>query len=492
MLKKFLLFLLLLALPGVANAAIPAGAVWEVRGGVGSDTNGGGFVAGGSGTDYSQQSSAQYALTNGVTNGTTTVATTSASADMVGNIAYIAGGTGSVTGAWYYISAETIGVSITVDRSTGLTSGTGVTINVGGAFNTPNAAAAVAVSGNKVFLKATATYTTTTNINFTAGASGGSQFKFIGYTSTRTDGGRATLQMVTSTGLTVLSIANGAVASNIIVDCNSLATCSGISITSGGILFNDTVKNYATAGIVANPGNSSVSMIVNNEVTGGTSSSGIGIKLTASSGSTAAFIANNYVHDGAGTGISCANSVSCFVAQNIVASQSGATSEGILLPGNANALVLSNTVYNSGQDGINSGLTNSIILNNVLTNNGRYGLNNTNTAFPAQPIYDGNAYFSNTTAARNGIDDVTISSSNPNGVNAYTNTKDVTLSFDPFVSKGTGNFSLNSTGGGGSALKQTGLIGSFVGNSLTNYIDFGAVQAQASAASAGGSFVFGQ
>jgi hypothetical protein len=133
--------------------ALSGSTVWEVEYG-GADTNGGGFVTGASGTDWSQQSAAQYALTNGVTNGTTTVATTSASTDMVGNIAYIAGGTGSITGGWYQITAVSAGVSLTVDRSTGLTTGTGVTINIGGALATPgNAAALATVSSMKIWWK---------------------------------------------------------------------------------------------------------------------------------------------------------------------------------------------------------------------------------------------------------------------------------------------------------------------------------------------------
>ena len=43
--------------------ALSASTVWEVRPATGSDNNGGGFVTGASGTDYSQQGTAQYALT---------------------------------------------------------------------------------------------------------------------------------------------------------------------------------------------------------------------------------------------------------------------------------------------------------------------------------------------------------------------------------------------------------------------------------------------
>ena len=138
--------------------------VWEIRTG-GSATNGGGFVAGAAGTDWSQQDAAQYSLTNGVTNATTTIGTTSASADMVGNIAYVAGGTGSITGAWYQIVSQVTSTSITVDRLTGLTAGTGVTINVGGALNGPGTLfnSGPFVVSNRAYMKA-GTYSTAATI----------------------------------------------------------------------------------------------------------------------------------------------------------------------------------------------------------------------------------------------------------------------------------------------------------------------------------------
>src|ERR1700677_1792923 len=101
--------------------ALSASTVLEVRNGAdwsgASDTNGGGFVAGASGTDYSYASipalgAAKYALTNGsATTSSATINTTSASSDMVGNIAYVAGGTGSITGGWYQIISQVTGTS---------------------------------------------------------------------------------------------------------------------------------------------------------------------------------------------------------------------------------------------------------------------------------------------------------------------------------------------------------------------------------------------
>ena len=82
--------------------AIGAACVWEVRT-TGNDTNGGGYAGGG--TDWSQQDSAQYSVTDGVTAGTTTItsATANFGTDVVGNVMYVQGGTGSVTAGWYQI-----------------------------------------------------------------------------------------------------------------------------------------------------------------------------------------------------------------------------------------------------------------------------------------------------------------------------------------------------------------------------------------------------
>ena len=166
--------------------ALSALTVWEVETG-GSDTNGGGFVTGASGTDWTQQPSAKYALVNGQTQGTTVILTPSAAADMVGNIAYVQGGTGSVVAAWYQIVSVVVGTSITVDRSTGLTSGTGATVNIGGALGSLGILGAVAVLGNTIYVKA-GTYSISTA---TANVSGGTlsanvNVIGIGYSTNRT------------------------------------------------------------------------------------------------------------------------------------------------------------------------------------------------------------------------------------------------------------------------------------------------------------------
>lgn len=174
-------------------AALSASMVLEVRYG-GSDTNGGGFKTGASGTDWSLQDAAQYSVTDGVTAGTTTItsATANFGTDVVGNLIYVSGGTGSVVANWYEITARASSSSITVDRSTGLTAGTGVTLHIGGALATPGQAAQIlSVNGQKIWVKYNASDYTLTNSGAAAGGivqlASGTAITMQGYDTTRGD-----------------------------------------------------------------------------------------------------------------------------------------------------------------------------------------------------------------------------------------------------------------------------------------------------------------
>jgi hypothetical protein len=237
--------------------ALPVLLVAEVRQN-GSDTNGGAFLPGASGTDYSQQATAQYVVTNGTTAGSVTVGLSIASSDMVGNVAYIAGGTGSVVGGWYYISGYVLNTSITVDRATGLTSGTGVTINIGGAWATwGNAATVMVVSTQKIWIKYSATpYTITTA---TAGPGGPMALANVlltveGYDVTRGDrtGNQPVLTWptsgVTAGSLTYLVTAPSGTRSafmNLSVNGNNVANVGGFNCSSwaGNVLLQCTALN---------------------------------------------------------------------------------------------------------------------------------------------------------------------------------------------------------------------------------------------------------
>ena len=101
--------------------AISSAIVLEIRTG-GSDNNGGGFVTGASGTDYSQQDSSQATLTTASTvNSTTTIIDVDSgdytcSDNDVGNLLQITGGT--ATAGFYEITARS-GQQWTLDRSAG-------------------------------------------------------------------------------------------------------------------------------------------------------------------------------------------------------------------------------------------------------------------------------------------------------------------------------------------------------------------------------------
>ena len=213
--------------------SLPAATVWEVRNG-GSDTNGGGFVRGGSGTDWSQQTSPQYSVTDGVLVGTTTVtsATAAFGTDVVDNIA-------NVDGAWYRIVSRTNSTTIVVDRNTG--SGTGKTIKIGGAFASPGMAGSVMVAENWLYIKYNASaFVLSSASNNVAGGTltppsgnqddGGDHFTYIiGYDTTRSrdnrDANRPTVQ-VPGAGVTSVNVINtvnvsNCVLANLIVDGNS-------------------------------------------------------------------------------------------------------------------------------------------------------------------------------------------------------------------------------------------------------------------------------
>ncbi len=490
--KRILVWAQLSALvfAGQCAAAISGNTAWEVRGGSGADTNGGGFVAGATGTDMSQFnnknaaacSSCQSATinistTDSVANGTTTItsATGNFSAALVGNIIEFSGGTGSITAVWKQVTVFTNSTTITIDSS--IAASTGMTMNIGGALATIGKALAVMTTQNIVFVKATATYTITASqalpngVNQTV-TNTAMPNQIIGYTTTRTDGGRATIQFSTNASITGFDGTNsgGWSISNLVIDCNSLATSRAIQSNAYGVYRNLLVKNCTNNGINV----------------GQTPSRIIDSELTANSGTAAiasgagAIVERCYVHDNTTIGIVMAGGGSATL-WSVVANNSGATSDGINVTASGLNTIANNTIYNNGRDGIffanNVSLGgNGSVRNNLLISNGRYGLNGYLSAgWGKFPQWDGNAYFGNGTAARNNSDDT--GTTNPiNADNPYSNTLDVTLSSTPFTNTATHDFTLNSTAGGGAAAKGTGTPGALPGLSQTGSMSFGALQ----------------
>lgn len=227
--------------------ALAATTVLETRTG-GSDTNGGGFNSAAAGEDHSRQDAAEIAVADAVTNGTTTITSVSGlftvAADVVGNVLYIAGGTGSITADRYEIKTRVSDTEITVDRSTGLTAGTGVTVNVGGALATPGELGNVldidGVAGMKAHIKS-GTYSLSTSTPNTSGGpchlpTAAEKYHIIGYETTREDGGaKPVLDSNAQTGVTLWltassSSSNPQILENLKADGQDGASTIGFSL----------------------------------------------------------------------------------------------------------------------------------------------------------------------------------------------------------------------------------------------------------------------
>jgi Right handed beta helix region len=470
---------LLLCLATPSWAALSAATVWEVRASTGSDNNGGGWHAGSPGIDYTQQAAAQLTDTDLATTGVVTTVTSVTggfTANMVGDLLHVVSGTNWTPG-FYEITAFTNGNTVTVDRAPTTAAGVAGTGSVGGALATLGTLSGAMVASNKAFC--TGAFTTGSTITFAQSVSTPAaatlRTRLIGYTTTRTDNGRATLTL-TSTGLSgIMSTGAGLSVENLFVDCASQGTSTGMTFQSSrGYILNCKVANFATRGIYIQ---TSESQISDSEVTGGLAASTLALDTTGGSSNQ---MVRCYIHDNACSGCSFLNPE--LVAWNLIANNTGGSSHGIIIQ--EKGYIHNNTIHGNGGDGIRflgSVLIQDLWRNNLITNNGGFGIDNTSAALPASPEYDGNAYFGNTSGARHNIDDTTGIS----GVNLYTNTRDVILTGLPYVgptSGGTANFGLNNVAGQGAAVRGKGSPGAFPGLATTvGALDFGAVQSAGTA-----------
>lgn len=451
---------------------ISANAVIEVRQG-GSDTNGGGFVTGASGTDWSQQNAAQYSKTDGVANGTTTFTSTTAAfgTDVVGNLIYIAGGTGTLTGNWYEITARASSTSITLDRSPGTS--TGCTFNIGGALASPGQGSFILNSANQpgqiMYIKYSATPYTITSA--TANVSGGcispgnnsGQF-VVGYDTTRAlytpFQNRPTLQL--GSGVSSANIAGGQnivySLQSVILDCNG-QTSSRAAYQSGEFHYVK-VMNFTLAGIKQNI-NSGVAFLceaTGAQTTGDAISVQHAIYCTAhdnvlTSTAWAAIVA----------GLSC---VGCIAYNNTGGGFAGPSFQGL------SSLYSNCTAYGNSSYGFSCWNTvGGTFVNCIAEGNGTYGFhcNSGKTSLVNCAAYN------NTSGRKTASSGFYIDATPINGSGSF------------FVNAAGGNFALNNTAGAGASVRAVSLPATQF-NELTstlNYLDLGAVQHQDAGGSSG-------
>lgn len=434
--------------------ALASTVVFDVRT-TGSDTNGGGFNTSASGTDWSQQNSPQYSVTDGVANGTTTItsATANFGSDVVGNVVYIAGGTGSITAGWYEVKTRSSATTITVDRSTGLTAGTGVTLHLGGALLSPAVAMAAAGStAQTVYIKSGSYAITSASTNVAGGclSVGFGSGLVEGYGSVHGDrGATPTLSASGISGATLLTVAGSTTTiSNLSFDGNSLSTLSGVLGGTRTTCLNISVANCTVNGM---------SLV-----------SGIAVRCSTSGCSgTAAFNST-----GAATFIACVANSNTSPGFRLVAgaacvrclslNNAGATVDGFLLTANSSGPLSNCTSYGNGRDGVRINGAGCVVINMIAESNGGFGFNN---SLPSAGVYTLTcAAYNNTSGASASTTDIGF----------------VQPTSSMFVDAAGGDFAPNSTSSGGAVIRGAGLLASgFLGlPTTTSYTDIGAVQHQ--------------
>lgn len=417
--------------------ALAAGLVIEVQNG-GASTNGGGFVTGSSGTDFSTQAGTQYSVTDGVTAGTTAVtsATANFGTDVVGNLVYVQGGTATLTAVWRQITARVSNLQITVDAATGLGASTGVTLHIGGALDSLGTAGQLTpVSGNIIFIKQASTYSIS---SATANASGGTistanAILIVGYTSTRTVSNtdtKPTLQFSATTITMFPTTANAIVSYNVIYDGNAQTSSKLCAAIPPG--FVRCVLNNFTA---ANQG------------------SGVYINCSATGCTAAIFSGTNQYCE------AFANTATPFTGSSIYClsyANTGASTDGFSI----GTLCFNCTAYNNGRNGfIVTGANNEFFVNCIAESNAGAAFSITTPNF--------NKVFINCATFGNGS---TFSSATRTSIN------DIAGSSSFFTNAAGNDFSLNNTANAGALLRATGYPGAFPRGTSTSFQDIGAIQ----------------
>lgn len=421
--------------------AISASTEWEVRPGAGSDSNSGGFVAGASGVDYSQQNAAQYGFTDLVLVTTTTCSSASHTfdADDVGNLIYISAGTNFTVGRYQIVSVAA-GVA-TLDRVAGTAGATGGTYAVGGALATISTAVANYVGGNHVYIKATGTITYTSAITIAA-ITTGTFVTFEGYTTTRGDNGRVTI--TTSTNSVAFMTLNANISGFIFKNLNASNTAATrarfVQATSGthtGVHFYNCILDGFSEAIqfVAAPGFAMFNCEVKN-------CTGDGITIGTVNANNSALLSECWFHDNGGDGAQIAGGNGVCVVRKCAFE--GNTGDGLRLvdstgtSGNKIVILDGCCFVGNGSDGVE-------VVNNTIGLASKNCIYWNNTGESINYVSGGQAF---KLARTNGYDSAPV--------NFPADDDDVTITADPFTDFANGDYSLNSTSGGGADLKTVG------------------------------------
>ena len=467
--------------------------VWEART-TGSDANGGGFdpVSYTPGTDYSVQDAPQIAFTDLVIDAVNVLKCTSAAnpftSDHVGNIINITGGAGFNVQRVQIISVVA-GVATVVCQGAGTSLGTlgstGGTGNLGGGLATIQQAASLMALGNKCFIKGTHTITAT--ISITLSADNFLPCKFIGYDTNRSEFNTDTRPIITtatnSVALITFNGANGITFRRLKFTSSAAtkaAAIQGVTVASGGsypLLFRDCIFGDPTdkllyALLVTSTASANVTARYENCEIQYCTSYGIYIQ-----GSNASTFNDTWIHHNTTSGFHIDTNSTVLRLHNCIISDNG--SYGINLnraTTNTCGIYLENCVlYNNPTANFryagNSGSQGAMIFKRSIF----YGVGaNTNINYVVAGRSDGTVIISCAFGGSGAF----------SNLNCGTGEDAITLSANPFTNAATGDFSLNTTAGGGAACR--GISFPLAQGSTPNYPDVGASRHQDPPGGAGG------
>ncbi len=459
-----------------------------------------------SGVDYSQQASAQIAVTDaGTTSSSGTVTSTTCtnlsagcaggmSGLEVGNICYVQGGTGPVTAIWVQITAVATAStgSMTVTPVIPTTS-TGVTLNCGGALASIGRAAGSKVAQNWIYVQYDGSNTylmTSTSTNVAAGAVADASNNstpatmnfYIGYQTNRVPMNSDTRPTIQASGAfataTMFALSGSAFnVQNLIFDGNGKTATLCVGSTGSAVnIYRVKIMGCTNSGVSFTSSGQNPS-ITYSEVTGVTAgTAAINMAGTSSSGS----VMYNEVHGNSVTGIvlNTANDGACLAIGNLVYGNGTSCSNNICTAANADGIVSSglaanvigNTVYGNGRYGISisgSGQYGNLVANNILESNTNVGIQT--SGITGGVILENNAcYSNNSTTALRGCYNPALFISVGNVVNNTTGTF--------FVSPSTANFALNYLPNQGLLLLQAGFPATSAAGTTLNFLDIGPAQ----------------
>ncbi len=446
--------------------ALGALLTWEVRTS-GSDNNGGAFNTGASGTDYSQQNSAQVAIDNSIittsitTNVVTFVTGYTPSAADVGNVVNFLTGT-NVTATVRVISSINVGAKTWTMDANVVTSGTttNATANMGGALASPGAFGLYHIAGHDCWIAGGAYTVTSATANMAAGCltlAGGAATngqRVEGYASSRGDKGAYPIVKADGviTTFTLITTASATVVENIEIDGNSRASSRGINQgATTSFVIRVRGKNFTNNAFLSS---NAVNEVLWCEAT--TCSTQAAFQVTNASYCTAySNTITGFIPSGG-----------AFFYRCLSINNTGGSSHGFD-PGSV-CKIRECVAYGNGGRGINtaSGTWTLTLINTICVSNAGNGFGGA--------IANDNIYMFSCAYYNNG----TNVSAN---ITAANNIGGILLTGDPFTNAAGNDFSLNNTAGAGAACRAAGIptssgTYSLPGVSTPSYPDIGSSQ----------------